>query len=100
MASQASAIFCVPPALTARISLHLVVILGHIHRRPRSAVDDGIRLNLRNNLLHSFFVGNIQIDIGHVGYSRYVRNTTISPCNVGTNTFMTSFIQFIHHVMA
>ena len=80
--------------------LHLVVILRQIHSRPGCTVYHHVRLDLRQHLLHSLFICDIQLDIRHGGNRSTICNAAVGRCNVASYAFMSTAGQFIHHVMA
>ena len=80
--------------------LHLVVILRQIHSRPGCTVYHHVRLDLRQHLLHSLFVCDIQLHIRHFRHSTAVCSSTVLRSDIGTNTLVPSLCQFIHHIMA
>ena len=81
-------------------SLNFVIILCHIYSSPSCTMYNSVRFDFRDNLFDCFFISNIKANIGHRRNSGSTSNSCICRCNIGTNTFMTSFIQFIHDVMA
>ena len=80
--------------------LHLVVILRQIHSRPGCTVYHHVRLDLRQHLLHSLFICDIQLHIRHFRHSTAVCSSTVLRSDIGTNTLVPSLCQFIHHIMA
>ena len=62
-------------------------------------MDHGIRFDLCNCFSDHFLIRNIEADIRHPGYGRIICYSRVLFCKIRTDTFIASFIQFIHNVV-
>ena len=81
-------------------SFYLIVIFCHIHSSPCSTVDHRIRFDSFNHLGNRIFICDVQLYIVHSGNRATICDTCIGICHIRTDALMTSFIQFIHDIMA
>ena len=80
--------------------LYFVIIFSHIHACLGGAVNHCIWLNFLDYLYDRITVGYIQRDIRHCRNRRPICYTSVSLCNIGTDTFIPTLLNFVHHVMS